>query len=89
MTEKAYNPSICESCGEQFGCGAKLDGCWCSDVKLADNTAEILQETFDKCLCPKCLENYSSKPFGKITNAEVSIETLSDAVRTASQTPNQ
>ena len=55
MTEKD-NPSICESCGEEFGCGAKLDGCWCNDVKLPEYAAEALKVKFDKCLCPTCLE---------------------------------
>lgn len=25
---------VCESCGETFGCGAKLNGCWCAEVVL-------------------------------------------------------
>ncbi|MEJ7848287.1 MAG: cysteine-rich CWC family protein [Pyrinomonadaceae bacterium] len=56
MTEKAYDPSTCESCGEQFGCGAKHDGCWCNDVELTKDAAESLKEKFKTCLCPKCLE---------------------------------
>lgn len=61
-TERFNNsPAFCESCGEQFGCGAKLDGCWCNDMKLVDDAAEILKEKFDKCLCPKCLENYTAE----------------------------
>lgn len=65
MIEKAFDPSICESCGAEFGCGAKLDGCWCNDVKLAENAAESIKAKFDACLCPKCLEDYIEKSFNK------------------------
>ena len=45
----------CESCGETFGCGAKLDGCWCADVDLAPALARELKAKYKDCLCPKCL----------------------------------
>ena len=45
----------CESCGKQFGCGAKLDGCWCADVIISDESATDLKAKFSDCLCPVCL----------------------------------
>ncbi|MBK6750430.1 MAG: cysteine-rich CWC family protein [Pyrinomonadaceae bacterium] len=46
---------ICESCGESFGCGAKLDGCWCFDIEIPAAAATVLKSQFSDCLCPKCL----------------------------------
>lgn len=57
---KEPKPSICDSCGEEFGCGAKLDGCWCADVKVSEETSERLKNTFKGCLCPDCLEKYEA-----------------------------
>ena len=57
-------PSVCESCGETFGCGAKLAGCWCVDVQLAEDATETLKAKFEACLCPKCLENYTQDQNG-------------------------
>jgi cysteine-rich CWC protein len=62
-SEREYSPSVCDSCGEEFGCGAKLDGCWCNDLKLDPGAAEFLKNKFDACLCPKCLKTFAeAKP---------------------------
>lgn len=53
-------PTVCESCGAQFGCGAKLAGCWCSEVKLSDETLAELRARFGGCLCPACLERFAA-----------------------------
>ncbi len=49
------NIKTCESCGETFGCGAKIDGCWCTEVKLSQESAADLKAKFSDCLCPVCL----------------------------------
>lgn len=54
------NNKTCEACGEHFGCGARLDGCWCADVKITPESAVDLKASFNDCLCPKCLEKYAS-----------------------------
>jgi len=46
---------ICESCGREFGCGARDDSCWCSDHSLGPDRLAILREHFERCLCPDCL----------------------------------
>lgn len=46
---------ICESCGEDFACGAKTGKCWCFEIELSNENLANLKENFDKCLCPKCL----------------------------------
>ena len=55
-------PRVCEACGESFACGASLKGCWCSAIKLDAAARQALRERYRDCLCPTCLENYSSSP---------------------------
>ena len=55
MTGQSYEPKTCESCGETFGCGAKLDGCWCTEIKLPEEITGDLKTKYQDCLCPKCL----------------------------------
>ena len=45
----------CESCGREFGCGARDATCWCSEAALDRDRLAILQEHFERCLCPDCL----------------------------------
>ena len=62
VSSKVSEPSVCASCGETFGCGAMLDGCWCTEVTLSEEiTAEIARD-FDGCLCPKCLDAFAARP---------------------------
>lgn len=53
-------PSKCESCGEEFGCGAKLEGCWCSELSLGETTRAELRTRFQRCLCRACLERFAA-----------------------------
>jgi len=45
----------CESCGREFGCGARDGSCWCGPVALGPERRAILREHFERCLCPDCL----------------------------------
>ena len=45
----------CESCGREFGCGAREATCWCNDRSLSPERLAILREHFERCLCPDCL----------------------------------
>jgi Cysteine-rich CWC len=49
-------PSICEACGSEFSCGASLKGCWCSEIKISDETRAELKARYRDCLCRECLE---------------------------------
>ena len=60
ISEKYKSPSVCESCGDEFTCGATLKGCWCMNVKLSETTQKTLKSKFKKCLCKKCLEKFNS-----------------------------
>ncbi len=46
---------ICESCGKEFSCGAKVGKCWCFAVEPKAETLAELRETFESCLCKNCL----------------------------------
>src|SRR5258708_4968749 len=54
-TENIPEPKICRSCGESFGCGAKLDGCWCTEIELPEKIADYLKTKYQDGLCPECL----------------------------------
>jgi hypothetical protein len=60
ISEKYKEPSICESCGEEFICGATLKGCWCMNIELNDENRQVLKSKFNDCLCRSCLEKYAS-----------------------------
>lgn len=51
----------CSKCGDGFQCGCDASGCWCEGLTVEKTTLEQLKNQFDNCLCPKCLEQYSSK----------------------------
>ena len=48
--------TVCEACGDLFTCGAKLSGCWCSEIRLTDETRAELKARYRGCLCKECLE---------------------------------
>jgi hypothetical protein len=58
--ENKTEAKVCESCGEAFGCGAKLDGCWCTAFELPDEAADQIKTKFNDCLCPACLAKYAA-----------------------------
>jgi hypothetical protein len=61
-------PSVCEACGGPFTCGAKLSGCWCSEIKLSDETRSELKSRYSSCLCRQCLEKVAEpEPATKTT----------------------
>ncbi len=75
----------CGSCGEHFGCGARLDGCWCADLTLAAKEAADIRSKFGDCLCPNCLGAISEGPAMIVKYQDGTIEILSGAVRVDSQ----
>lgn len=55
IAEKVPERMICESCGGDFLCGAKIGECWCSAVKLEAETLAELRDDYKNCLCSSCL----------------------------------
>jgi hypothetical protein len=54
---------ICESCNEEFSCGASIGKCWCFDVELKAETLTELREDFKNCLCQDCLLKSAENKF--------------------------
>jgi len=53
--EKVADKLICESCGKEFSCGAKVGRCWCFAIEVKAETLTALRENFKSCLCKDCL----------------------------------
>ncbi|MBM4125382.1 MAG: cysteine-rich CWC family protein [Nitrospira sp.] len=45
---------VCGHCQEPFAC-QQAGGCWCGTVKLSQAQLAWLKQTYDNCLCPRCL----------------------------------
>ena len=85
FSEKYKDPSICESCGDEFICGATVMGCWCMNLKVPDEGRADMKEKYAKCLCPKCLGSYSSEPAIVVKYKDGRTEVIKDAVRVDTQ----
>lgn len=46
---------VCESCKNEFDCGASVGKCWCFDVALSQEILAQLKNDFRNCLCNNCL----------------------------------
>jgi hypothetical protein len=62
--------STCEACGAAFTCGATLAGCWCTEVKLSDETRAGLRTKYERCLCRECLEKCAAAELGADTRTK-------------------
>ncbi len=68
-TKKVPDRLICESCGEEFSCGANVGECWCFAVELKVETSAELREAFKRCLCENCLGELAVE-FGEKSDEE-------------------
>lgn len=50
--EDAPTPTRCTRCGRTFGCGARMDACWCQQLPPLD-PARFVGDA--DCYCPDCL----------------------------------
>jgi hypothetical protein len=51
----------CGACGKEFFCCVSLKGCWCSEIKLNEDTIARLRSSYTDCLCRECLERAQSE----------------------------
>lgn len=56
ITENIPEKAVCESCGEEFSCGANVGECWCFAVELKAENLGKLRENSNNCLCQDCLK---------------------------------
>lgn len=60
VTHAETEPAVCEDCGNDFTCGAALNGCWCEEIELSERVRGELREMFRDCLCRSCLEQHAA-----------------------------
>lgn len=58
--EPSVEIQTCESCDNEFGCGAKTGNCWCFHLNVDEDALARIKEEFKNCLCPDCLRNMNS-----------------------------
>ena len=56
MAPEELEPRACAHCGTAFGCGAASGSCWCATVDVPPQVLRELDQLYDGCLCPECLE---------------------------------
>lgn len=49
-------PQSCQACGQSFACEIGIKGCWCSHVKVSEETREAIRAKYRRCLCRTCLQ---------------------------------
>jgi hypothetical protein len=55
--ERPFEQKKCPRCGSSFVCSTSAK-CWCFEVEVPPAAMEIIQETWDGCLCPTCLKSF-------------------------------
>lgn len=53
--------SICPRCGKEFRC-SKSGKCWCYEIWLPLDKLEEIEDLYDSCLCPGCLNEFAVPP---------------------------
>lgn len=48
----------CSKCNTAFNCTNESSGCWCEQVTLSTQVLSYLEENYDNCLCPDCLQEF-------------------------------
>ncbi len=56
---KIIEPERCPRCGASFHC-SKSSRCWCYGVSIELSVLDKLHDTYNSCLCPECLEEFSA-----------------------------
>ena len=62
LSPRWREPSTCEACGSAFTCGASLQGCWCTEVRVTAEARADLRARYRDCLCRDCLERAGHRP---------------------------
>ena len=53
---------LCPRCERAFHCGVYDDQpCWCNRLALSAETLAKLRESYDRCLCSRCLVELSER----------------------------
>ncbi|MEI8046658.1 MAG: cysteine-rich CWC family protein [Bacteroidota bacterium] len=58
--ERPFEQEKCPRCGHAFVCSTSAK-CWCFEYDVKPDTMEMIQETWQGCLCPECLKSFSKQ----------------------------
>lgn len=56
---KTNETKVCKRCGNTFGCGV-TGKCWCYEISLDDEALKMIEDQYEGCLCPDCLNAISN-----------------------------
>ena len=57
--DKSNEMKKCARCNNLFGCGAS-GKCWCFEVSLTPLALKYVEDQYDGCLCPECLQHIAN-----------------------------
>lgn len=58
--KKLAEQKNCPNCGNDFLCSPS-GKCWCFEVYVSPEKLKVIQDNFDSCLCPDCLNKFSKE----------------------------
>ena len=47
-------PKVCGACSQAFDCGQYK--CWCNKLEITEQQMTWIEQSYDDCLCPRCLQ---------------------------------
>ena len=53
---------VCDACREAFECGQY--GCWCTKLEITEQQMACIEQSFQDCLCPRCLQQVADGQLG-------------------------
>jgi hypothetical protein len=56
--QKIVEDTVCPKCGNVFHCSTSSK-CWCYEYDVPSDTMAMLQDVYEGCLCPECLNSYT------------------------------
>jgi len=59
---------VCECCNETFVCGQY--GCWCAAIGVSAQQMTWIEQAFQDCLCPRCLQQVVDGARGPSSDAK-------------------
>lgn len=58
--DRPFEQKKCPRCSNGFVCSTSAK-CWCFEIDVTPGDMEIIQDTWNGCLCPDCLKSFSKQ----------------------------
>lgn len=65
--DRPFEKKNCPRCGKEFVCSASAR-CWCFEYSLSVEAMEIIQDSYQGCVCSECLQQFSDTEKHKQTH---------------------